>query len=749
MSAVEGCPLLSTSPAFDMSCMNYIANRSSPLEKIAQQITCPICMEAYHDPKALTCLHTYCKKCIQGLIRHHSRDQQITCPQCRKDVPVAGNNVDNLPTVFFINELIDIYNSMKQASVKTEIACQSCSQDKAVAFCRSCDEKGLFICTKCEGAHKQMKMFTNHEVVSLAELKQGSLIHLPSKKTPAYPCSKHNGELKKLYCFTCSQFICCDCTRMDHPKDGGHKYDLVSTVATAFKNDLKVLPLQDANTTLAQALSRLESSKKDITEQGKSINQTIQNAFSEVQKLLEEHKKHLLRQAKETMEKKMRTIETQQNELKMAKSECESVLDFVKLTSDSASDEEIVTMKDSIETRVKKLATTIEHTKVTPTEAANMIISVPYKEEIEKLIKKQGFIAVMEGGNTEATTGKTSVIKLRLINEIDRSSLGALTITAELQSLIGRPQAATCTVSNNTPSVCELSCTPRKRGRHQLTIRVSNTVVANYPIFVHHAPKNLGTPVKKYEYESTWRIAVSENGDIYVTQYALKRYLHIHRCGAMKRIVKCVDVTHAKGIDVDSKTGSVFITGNNKLQKYSSHGELVKQIGGISQRSQSGKFDHLNDVRFYKNRVYACDSGKGRVQIFDTELNYVHSFGAKGEGVGELQWPEDIDFDTKGNAYIVDSKRKCVLLFSPTYDFMQELNSTFTPPLIFPIAICIHGNYMYISDGRQGVLACNKSTGKVIHHFLSDSRCRGLPVGIAVDVDGYVYSCHHNSVFIY
>lgn len=164
---------------------------------------------------------------------------------------------------------------MKQASVKAEIACQNCSEEKAVAFCHSCDEKGLFICAKCEDAHKQMKVFADHNVVSLADLKQGSLIHLPSKKTLTYFCTKHNGNLKKLYCSTCNQLICHDCIHVDHPKDSGHKYDFVNTMATAFRSELKSLPLQDTNRTLAQAFSQLELSKKAIIEQGESSQQRM------------------------------------------------------------------------------------------------------------------------------------------------------------------------------------------------------------------------------------------------------------------------------------------------------------------------------------------------------------------------------------------------------------------------------------------------------------------------------------------
>ena len=737
-------------------------SRDSPLEKIAQQVICPICMDIYRHPKALSCLHTYCKECVQSLVHRRSKDQEITCPQCRKAVPVTGNNVDNLPTVFFVNELIDIYNAMKQASENVEIACQNCSEGKAVAFCQSCNEKGLFICIKCEGAHKQMKVFTGHKMVSLVELKQGSLIHLPSKKTPTYSCSKHNGELKKLYCFTCSQLICRDCTLVDHPKDGGHKYDFMNSVAIAFKSELnvKVLPIQDANAALTQAVSHLEASKKSITEQGESIKQRISSSFSELQTLLEEHKELLLKQAGEAVERTVNTTERQQEDLKTAKRERESVLDFVKLTSDSACDEEIVTVKENIETRLQELADKTKQIEMllTPTETAklNIVVATPSKYEIEKLIKKQSFIAFVDGSDTGGTTGKASIFKFRLIDAHGQPCVGSSTITTELKSLTGHHWIVPTKVHSKIPSVYEVSYTPQRRGRHQLKIQINTNEMAIFPIFVDRPPTSLDTPIQIIKAEAAWRIALSESGDVYLTQYALECFVHLNCRGSVKKVVKCVDIVAARGIEVDSQTGSVYISGNHKLQKYNSDGELTKEVGGTNPGTQPGELHEPNDVRFYKSRVYICDSGNGRVQIFDPELNYVHSFGTKGKEIGQLQWPEDIDFDTEGNAYVVDSQDQSVSVFSPTYMFLKCIGKGSNLLGIFPLSVRIHNNYMYISDPYKSVSIYHKSTGKVIHSLTKstvkyDGRTQFFPVGLAIDVDGFVYVCHHksNGVLIY
>ena len=448
----------------------------------------------------------------------------ITCPQCRGDVRIEGNNVDNLPTVFFINELIDIHCAMKQASDNVEIACQNCSEStKSVAFCQTCDERGLFICASCAAAHKRMKVFSDHIVISVSDLKQGSLIHLPSKKMPTYSCPKHNGELKKLYCFTCSQLICRDCALVDHSKDSGHTYDFIKTVAATLKEELKVkvVPIQNACDKVSQAVSQLEKTEQTIANLGGNFAKKIATSFIQLRALLDQHEQLLLKQTKEAFRKNLEMIESQQNGLDMAKSECKSVCEFVNLTAENACDEELVTMKESIESRLQELHDKLKNVKLTPTETSNIVVATSSPYEFENLIKKQGFVALLEGKDAGATTGQQSLFKLRLTDFHNRPSNVTATVGTELSSLVDKLIIPTI-VKNKIPSVYEVSYTPNTRGRHQLKVRVNDYEVASYQVFVDHPPTCLGTPVRELKSRGTdhaWRISLSENGDVYITNH--------------------------------------------------------------------------------------------------------------------------------------------------------------------------------------------------------------------------------------
>ena len=362
-------------------------------------------------------------------------------------------------------------------------------------------------------------------------------------------------------------------------------HGFVNSVASAFRSELatKLLPIQDAHVAATQAVSQLEASRKAITEQGEKSKQKIARGFDELQAVLEKHKKLLLVQAGEATERKKSTLEKQQNKFKIVKSECGGVIEFARLTSDSACDEDLVGVKAGIEKRLQEVVIKTERiSKMIPAEIAkdnnNMIIATPSKDEFEKFINKQGFVAFLEGNNNRATTGKRSIFMFRLTNAQDQPSLGSLTITAEVQSLTGDKPIVPAAIRSKIPSVFEVSYTPSVRGRHQLIMQINSNETATFPIFVSHPVTSLGTPVREIKSAATnraWRIALSHNGDIYFTQQSIECYVRLDPKGSVKRIVQCIKNKFARGIEVESKTGSIFISGSHKLQKYNGLFHLI------------------------------------------------------------------------------------------------------------------------------------------------------------------------------
>ena len=64
---------------------------SMSLQKLDDELTCPVCTEHFKDPKVLPCLHYYCKTCIADLIKR-AKGRPFNCPECRREAKAANND---------------------------------------------------------------------------------------------------------------------------------------------------------------------------------------------------------------------------------------------------------------------------------------------------------------------------------------------------------------------------------------------------------------------------------------------------------------------------------------------------------------------------------------------------------------------------------------------------------------------------------------------------------------------------------
>lgn len=97
---------------------------------------------------------------------------------------------------------------------------------------------------------------------------------------------------------------------------------------------------------------RVEDSKKCITEQAADIATTIIQSFDQLHAILEERKQVLLQQVQEVVERKVNALDRQQEDLWLALATIDSLVGFVETTTKNAGDEEFISMKQQITSRV-------------------------------------------------------------------------------------------------------------------------------------------------------------------------------------------------------------------------------------------------------------------------------------------------------------------------------------------------------------------------------------------------------------
>ena len=73
----------------------------SLLKDLKKQVTCSICLDTYTEPKTISCLHTFCCKCLEKHAIMSQRQGKFRCPECHAEIDLPeGNRFDHLPTSF-------------------------------------------------------------------------------------------------------------------------------------------------------------------------------------------------------------------------------------------------------------------------------------------------------------------------------------------------------------------------------------------------------------------------------------------------------------------------------------------------------------------------------------------------------------------------------------------------------------------------------------------------------------------------
>jgi sugar lactone lactonase YvrE len=84
-----------------------------------------------------------------------------------------------------------------------------------------------------------------------------------------------------------------------------------------------------------------------------------------------------------------------------------------------------------------------------------------------------------------------------------------------------------------------------------------------------------------------------------------------------------------------------------------------------------GQFDGQNDVDFYDGKVFVADYANHRVQIFDPHGKFIAKFGEGGESDGQFHKASALSMDSEGNLYIADQFNFRIQKFTNDGTFIQ------------------------------------------------------------------------------
>ena len=734
-------------------------NQSTPevLKKVEDQITCPICMEHFTDPRVLPCFHSYCLACLQRVLVEGN--YSLPCPTCRSPCPVPDKGLASLPLSFVVINLVEVYDLMKKASAHQHVSCDNCDNTNADSYCKQC---ATFLCSECLPLHNKWKPNAGHQILSLDEV--ASTAHqLPrAKQKQSMVCTEHNEPLK-IFCESCQQLICRDCTVSKHERPL-HKYNLVTNTYRQHKYAIDqscLQPLNEEYDRLVAAQKILTSKRDEISHNAQATKDEIWQAISQIKNHFDERGKKLTQKVDSAAQYKVGVFDQQLKEVDTALGQVAECRDHVDQCVNVGSPQQVLLTTPQIMNHTQSVIASVKDKTFQPLEQPDMhLVKSDYIPQIH----------VSMIGEVKCTfhpaTLTLSCCHIPLINQESTVTI-ALSVPDGFISLIN------CRLTppdNSLPIQCSVKessqsgqygvvFTPSTRGFHQLHVTVNNGNIPDSPVSVPVSvpPKMRGTPVKTITGLNGPRgVAVTDDGVVIVSKeegHCItifdnegRKIRSIGTQGEGRGQLQC-----PRGVAITSK-GTILVSDcdNNHIQEFTMEGDCVSCVGTIG----IGPLQFIGPRGITINKttgqVFVVDTFNDRVQVLHPDLTFSHMFGSTGSSQGQFDYPQDVAINSRGYVYVTDCENHLVQKFTPEGQFVLSFGTERyeTGQLYYPTGITLDDNDLVYVNNKNQFISVYNIYGHYITHI--EKRQTDDSICITFDTKGDLYvSSHNDEVCVY
>ena len=695
---------------------------------------------------------------------HDHQGLSLHCPSCRRSTLLPPTSVSGLQTAFYLNHLFEVRDALEKVKEPQKTQCEKCEKGVATSFCRTC---GQFICATCTTIHSDWKELQSHEVLSLERLKGDVVQLVPPKKMAAY-CSKHKGKELELYCNTCGELICHNCTVQLHQ---GHKHEVVSDTFQKHKEEISasLKPIEQHLEAVSKALHRLDTQCQQITDQREALVGNIHKTIRQLQEALEVRKTELIGQLDQITQQKLKTLAAQRDQIELVQTQLSSCLEFVKESLRTGSEGEILAMKKPVVKQVKEITAEFKAEVLVPQEQADIRFSAS-TPELTRTCQQFGKVyscpasperCYATGKGLEvATVGEQATAVLHAVDADNQECEQPLVNTScELVSDTGGPTA----IQKKEKNKYTISYQPTHRGRYQLHIQVEGVPIRGSPFaVVAKIPiQELGTSIRTIGgLRRPQGVAFNQRGEIIVTEYNRYCISIFSLSGEKIRTFGSVgsaqgQFSSPRGVAVDGDGNILVMDGDNhRIQKFTADGKFLTAVGQKGNKHLEFHFPTGVAVNHRNRKVYICDKNNHRIQILNADLTFFSSFGSYGSGDGQFNYPRDVALDSTGNVYVAECEfisngRGRIQVFTAEGTFLRKFGEKGSGDgeLNWPTGVSIDSDdIVYVTERNNHRVSLFTSEGQFLRSFGTIGEGLGQfkePFGIAVDREGLVYVSDH------
>lgn len=506
-------------------------------------------------------------------------------------------------------------------------------------------------------------------------------------------CKEHEEELL-LYCDTCEQPLCSQCSTDSHC-DHHHTYwkDALSGHKEAIKATMVMM-----NSTIvdvSQAISRQKAVFSENSKKTELVETDIIGTLNIFHGILNARREILTSQLHDLAREKLEDITSCQNHLNMLLAQLNSSLSLMEEGLAACNEVELLSLKGNMVRYVSHLQSTCKSAlKYAENDFHVKLVSTP--NNMSEICSEFGKVEVSDNLFENASKG------------MDMTLDPTLSLKLSLQRL-------------------------------------------NAPLFLFTKMK--GPCAMALNHKGEMIVAEGRGDRVSIFSPSGEKLYSFGACGSGEGKFCC-----PCAIAVDEIGNIFVVDGcNNRIQKFTLDGKFLAVAGDLGcGKLQFCEPDGIA-INPTNKKIYVVDNNTHRVQVLNLDLSFHSMFGSKGHKGGHLYYPWGVTCSSNGEVYVTDSGNCSVKVFSPGGQFLREFGGRGNAKgsLKWPTGIWVTKNgIVYVGEYGNHRVSVFSMGGHFLKCFGRKGTSReefGNVRGVTVDNNGLIYICDtdNNRIALY
>ena len=653
---------------------------------LREEVSCSVCSDIFTDPKHLSCLHSFCLKCLQQWYETCGGGDAIKCPKCQTFSRVPPNGeLKDLPTSFYLNGLIDVL-AIKECKT-TQVKCGNCDKKRSeVSYCFQCC---IFYCDQCVAAHNILRRNREHRVLAIKDFQDKDYEDV--LKRPVFcPRQDHQEEELKYYCKECETALCQTCFALDH---GGHALKLIKEEAETQKLEIKsVIEMQRKKLEAKmKEVTQLDEDYAKMIQQNEIMKRDAQRFADNLIKSIQAKLQNIITAVENQTKKSLESLTAKRSEIQHHINIIESSLEEADKLLKRSTIVEIVQLKKSMRTifqggnqtepivydsSSQEALIFVENQKmhdIVNMEEIGFLKGANRTKPIESLVEGEGLKEGIVARKAQFNLITRNAGRKQGYNEQDR-------VSVEINDEKERECVTEVRIDDNKDGIYNISYFPSVQRTIKLLVKVNGEHISCSPFTVILKP------------------------------FQVKPVLSFGKGGSGDGMFK-----YPKELAVNDRDEIVVADAlNHRVQVFDSNGTFLRSFGHKGENA--GEFSHPFGIVIDKDRnIFVSEWGNHRVQILSWEGRHLGSFGGQGSLDSQLLNPFGISLDSAGNVIVADAGNKLIKMFTPDGRFVIKIGGQGS--LSFPVHCVQCGEYFIVSDRDKNCIKVFNREGHFQYQF--------------------------------